>query len=216
MTATVKAAVIVTEFHKAIAAAIGKADKAATTLAGTIRHEIGKRYGDTMPMYLEYMADQIALDNLAKAKGLADNQHYRKVYAKFINEMYGALPVSLAEDAAKKRAQREREFTPEQRVAAAEAEAKAKRAGKKDHEVVALAAEAARKAKGKKQEQPGAPAGEVKDQAPSADESIEQMIARIGVAATLQAVAKILKSEAATKLQAKTLESIAAAVGKAA
>ena len=217
MAATIKAAVVVTDFHRAIASAIGKADKAAVTLSATIKAEITKRYGGTMPVYLEYMADQIALDNLAKAKGLTDNQHYRKVYAKFVNELYGALPISLAEDAAKKRAQREREFSPAQHAAAAKATAEAKAANRQPHEIAALAAAAAAKAKVTKQATAGAPAGQPKEQAPSASESLEQLISRVGVPAALEAISHILAAERATATAAKTLATIAKQVsGKAA
>ena len=217
MAATIKASIVVTEFHRAIAAAIGKADKAQATLAGSVKHAIGTRYGAIMPTYLEYMADQLALDNLAKAKGLADNQHYRKVYAKFVNEIYGALPISLAEDAAKKRAQRERDFSPAQHAAAAKATTEAKAAGRQPHEIAALAAAAAAKAKATKQATAGAPAGQPKEQAPSAAESLEQLIARVGVPAALEAISNILAAERKTATAAKTLATIAKQVsGKAA
>lgn len=217
MATTIKQAVVITTFHKAIADAITKGDKAALTMAASIRAAITTRYGGIMPTHAEYSADQDALGQLAKARKLADNQHYRKVYAKAINEIYGALPIALTDEANKKRAQREKEWGTDQRVAALAAEADAKKAGKKDHEIAALRAAAAADAKPKKQATAGAPAGQPKDQAPSATESLEQMIARVGVPAALEAISHILESEVATRTAAKTLATIAKQVsGKAA
>lgn len=202
---------VVTDFHKAIVAAVDKRDRAATSFVDSVRTAITQRYGDTMPTHAEYTNDQEALLMLAKAKKLADNQHYRKVFAKAVKDIYGALPISLAPEAVTKRRQRQGALSPEQRLA--DAEVRAANKGKPEHVVESLAAAAIAEAKGKKQPAAGAPAGVPKDQAPSAAESIEQMIARIGVAATLQAVAKILKAEAATATQAKTLDAIAKQVG---
>jgi transcriptional antiterminator len=213
MTANKATLVIVTEFHKSLVTAITQGERAVSTTRAKIESLITTRYGKIMPTFAEYGEDQLALDQLAKAKHLADNQHYRKLYSRFVVEIYGALPVSMDEAASKKRAQRLVAADPTARANYEAARQAAK--GKPEHEIEALAQHALKATrKQAKQTSAGAPAGEPKPQAPSLAESVEQFIARVGPIQVLAALSHILESDKSTKLDAKTLAAVAAKLGK--
>ena len=207
--------VIVTEFHKSIVTAITQGERAVSTTRAKIEDLIKVRYGAIMPTFPEYSEDQLALDQLAKARKLADNQHYRKLYAKFVVDIYGALPVSMDDAASKKRAQRLVAADPTARANYEQMRQAAVKDGKPEHEIEALAQHALKSTrKQAKQDSAGAPAGEPKPQAPSLTESVEQFIARVGPIQVLAALSHILESDKSTKLDAKTLAAVAAKLGK--
>lgn len=207
-------AVVVSTFHRDFCKAIDAGVRATNKMRDTVIQLVKGRYAETMPVYGEYDADQQAFALLAKERKLADNQYYRKLYAGVITELYGALPVSLADDAAKKRTQRLKAAPAYQQAAYHAAIAENK--DKPEHVREALALHAVKQAK-KPAGQPtaGAPKDTPKPQAPSPAESLEQLVARYGLPETLELVAKILASEKATQIKAKTLCAIAAELRQA-
>ena len=139
------------------------------------------QYGSTAPTWEQFRADRAALKILAEFKGLVDDQHVRKPYNAAIIELYGALPVSMSEAAVAKRASR-----PVHDKAAAKA-------------AIEAATAAAR----------GAKKGETGERNESVPETIEQFIAKHGLAAVLQATARILAEKRESKLDATTLQAVA-------
>lgn len=157
--------------------------KAVESNRATMRRMLLDQYGSKAPTYEQFRADRAALRILAEFKGLVDDQHVRKPYNAAVIELYGALPVSMSEAAIAKRAQRPAQ--PADKAAAKKA--------------IAEATAAAR----------GAKAGEVAERNPSAAETVEQFIAKFGLANVLQATARILAEKRESKLDATTLQAVA-------
>lgn len=210
--AVATASVQTTDYHKSIINALQAGKKASETMQQKLEALIRSKYGDCMPTIVQYTADQSALKLLADQRGLADNQWVRKPYALAVRAVYGALPVSTGQDAEGKRLSR---YAPAQKAAffakldelqAVDTENKSMRP---HHVYQALAHEHAQGVKTpKSQPTVGAPAGVVKDQEPSKQESISQFIARVGTHAVLAELIKILEADKTTKTQAATLAAI--------
>lgn len=171
------------QFHIDVFAAVTTYDnvvgKAATTLASRLESLITKQYGEVAPTFEQFQTDRKALAVMAKAKGLASDQHVRKPYNKVILALYGALPVSMAPSAVAMRAKRD----------AAPKKIKVK---------------------------VGAVKGETSKRVTSDKETVEQLVARVGVFAVLDACAKILAAEPATKNEAGVIRTLTAAAKQAA
>jgi len=88
-----KAPLEILPFHKAVIAACTKGAKAQQTMREAIGALIKSRY-KAFPTYAQYRADQDALAELSKGKGLMDNQYARKAYAGAMHDVYGALPLT--------------------------------------------------------------------------------------------------------------------------
>lgn len=200
-TAARTAPVAMLAFHNEVFAIARTGHNAGLTMAKKMQALLVARYGKALidntdtehwgkpcaaggPSYEAYRNDQAALAELAKQKGLTDNQWVRKPYAAAVKALYGALPVAMTAEAIQKRAQRE-----------------ANEAAKK-------AADAAAKA--------GAPKGETTERAPSESETLEQLIARVGVFQALDACVRILGSESMTKPQAMHIAAMVKAAKAAA
>lgn len=183
-TSTKATPVIVLDFHKDVLTIARTGHNAQNTMARKMADLLVSRYGKPTstlevdgfgkpgavggPSYESYRNDQAALKQLAADKGLADNQWVRKPYAAAVKALYGALPVALTAEAIQKRAQRDADNA----LKAANAQAAAQKAG--------------------------AEKGETTDRQPSAQETIEQIVARIGVFECLDACVKILQSDKTT------------------
>ena len=162
-------ALVITSFHKSVGAAISKSASAQITLAATLGKLIQAQYLGKSPSFEQYRNDQAALAEIAKERGLVDNQYYRKAYAGAIKAAFGEVPVSM--DAA------------------------------------AVAKRLARGVKAKA----GAKKGDTVARKPAQSETIEQLIARIGVFKVLESCAKLLEADDSTKEAAKALKAIKAA-----
>lgn len=158
--------------------------KAVESQRATMRKLLLDQYGSTCPTYEQFRADRAALRILAELRGLVDDQWVRKPYNAAVVELYGALPVSMSEAAIAKRVQRP---------------VVDKAAAKKAVDEANAAAQEAR----------GAKKGETAERDPSAAETIEQMIAKFGLAKVLQATARILAEKRESKLDATTLQAVA-------
>jgi hypothetical protein len=101
-----KPVVVTSDYHHALFAAAVTAQRATTTMHNRMLALLTSKYGTVSPTYLQYVADQDALRELSKAKGLKDAQWVRKPYAKAVKELYKALPVSMTQEAIDKRAAR--------------------------------------------------------------------------------------------------------------
>ena len=144
-------------------------------------------YGDTGPSFEQYRKLQEALKLQALDAGFT-GQAMRKHCAKAVKGLYGELPVSSDAAAIAKRAQRIKN-------------AKVTRdEGKADIGGDTL---------------PGNTSPEARRN-PGPKETIEQFIARVGVTATLNALAKILETDSQTKLDAIALRAMVEHVAKAA
>jgi hypothetical protein len=168
-------ALVITSFHKDVFNAANACAKAQITLGAKLATLIAKQYPSKSPSFEQYRADQSALAELCKEKGLVDNQYYRKAYAVAIKLAFNEVPVSMD--------------------AAAIAKRKARDAKK------------AADTKGKS----GAVKGDTSKRAPSVSETVEQMIARVGVFKVLEMCANILDADESTKTAAKALKGIKAA-----
>lgn len=100
-------ALVITSFHKNVASAIATSAKAQVTLAAKLGSLIGAQYPKASPSFEQYRADQAALAELAKERGLVDNQYYRKAYAGAIKAAFGEVPVSMDAAAVAKRKARD-------------------------------------------------------------------------------------------------------------
>lgn len=200
-TAARTAPIAMLPFHNEVFAIARTGHNAGLTMAKKMQALLISRYGEALidssdkdnwgrpcaaggPTFEQYRNDQQCLAEIAKEKGLTDNQWVRKPYAAAVKALYGALPVAMTAEAIQKRAQRE-----------------ANEAAKKAH------AEAAKA---------GAPKGETTERAPSAGETIEQVIARLGVFQALDACVRILSSEEMTKAQAQHIAAMVKAAKQAA
>lgn len=145
-------------------------------------------YGEAGPTFEQYRKLQEALKLQALDAGFT-GQAMRKHCAKAVKGLYGALPESTDAAAIAKRAQRVKN------AAKARAEKKSSDAGG------------------------GTLAGNVSPEArrnPGPQETIEQFIARVGIAATLNALAKILETDSQTKLDAIAIRAMVGHVAKVA
>jgi hypothetical protein len=165
-----------------------KVSKAQDNMQTVLKTALAMQYGDTAPTYKQFQADRAALKVLALEKGLVDDQYIRKAYNGAINGLYGALPVAMTEAAVAMREMREK--------MAAELRAK--------QEAALLAGTPVPKTL----KTVGAPKGETIERNPNAGETIEQLIARVGIFATLNALTKILKTARETELDAKALQAM--------
>lgn len=145
-------------------------------------------YGEAGPTFKQYRKLQEALKLQALYAGFT-GQAMRKHCAKAIKGLYGALPESADPAAQAKRAQRLRN------AAKARIEKKSSDAGG-DTLAGNVSPEARRN--------------------PGPQETIEQFIARVGITATLNALAKILETDSQTKLDAIAIRAMVGHVAKAA
>ncbi|MDE3023881.1 MAG: hypothetical protein KGI54_18850, partial [Pseudomonadota bacterium] len=145
-------------------------------------------YGEAGPTFEQYRKLQEALKLQSLDAGFT-GQAMRKHCAKAVKGLYGALPESTDAAAIAKRAQRVKN------AAKARAEKRSSDAGG-DTLAGNVSPEARRN--------------------PGPQETIEQFIARVGVTATLNALAKILETDSQTKLDAIAIRAMVAHVAKAA
>lgn len=188
-------------FHSEVFAIARTGHNAGLTMAKKMQALLISRYGEALidssdkdnwgrpcaaggPTFEQYRNDQQCLAELAKSKGLTDNQWVRKPYAAAVKALYGALPVAMTAEAIQKRAQRE-----------------ANEAARKANEAAKTA---------------GAPKGETTERVPSEGETIEQVIARLGVFQALDACVRILNAESSTKVQAAHMAAMVKAAKQAA
>ncbi|WP_322037965.1 hypothetical protein [Burkholderia cenocepacia] len=197
-------------FHKSAFDICAAARKAEQTMHTKLCALLASRYGDAMPTFAQYRADHDALAELAKAKGLADNQWVRKPYAAAVIATYGALPVSMDAASVTKRAQRLAELEPQAQKAYADAKQAAIDAGKPAPVAEAIAQHAVKTSKKAATPSAGAPKGETQVHPVSASETIEQFVARVGIFTVLDACTALLAAERKTALQAKTLTALSA------
>lgn len=101
-----KAPVEVLPFHKDAFAIAQTGRRASETMAKKMEALLTSRYGETAPTFEQYKADRAALRELAKQKGLADDQWVRKPFCAAIVKLYGKLPESQSPEALRKAAER--------------------------------------------------------------------------------------------------------------
>lgn len=113
------ATIVLTAFQRAVFDVAfteqARINKAEETMLDKMTALIKAQYGETMPSYKQFRADRAALQVLALAAGLVDDQWVRKPYNAAIHRLYGALPVSDS-PAAKAKAEaraKAREANPE-------------------------------------------------------------------------------------------------------
>lgn len=96
-------AVEITAYHKALYAAADGARKATVKALDAVKALLESKYGKTAPTYEQFRADRSALREIAKGKGLADDQWLRKPYNAAVTALYGALPEAQTAAAIAKR-----------------------------------------------------------------------------------------------------------------
>jgi hypothetical protein len=196
--AVAKKGLEVTTFHKDVFATIDTARKATNKAGDTMRSKLANllrsKYGATMPTYEQFRADRAALKELATQKGLADDQWVRKPYNAAVHLLYGALPEAQTAAAIAKRKLREAE------------------AANKPSGATGVSKGTAKPEAGKA----GAQKGETAPRNPSADETIEQYIARVGLWKVMDACARLLNADKSSTLDAKAMQAIVKKYAKAA
>lgn len=90
---TITSALVITTFHRDLFNAQVAGMKATGTMQAKLAALIASKY-TVAPTFEQYRADQAALAEIAKEKGLKDNQWVRKPYALAVKAAFGALPVS--------------------------------------------------------------------------------------------------------------------------
>lgn len=101
-----KSPIVATQFHKDVFAAVMTATKAGETLFTRLTALLTNKYGEVAPTYEQFRGDHAMLNQLAKDRGLKDNQFGRKAFNNAIKSLYNELPVSQSAEAIAKRAQR--------------------------------------------------------------------------------------------------------------
>lgn len=183
----VSKAIEVSAFHKDVYAAINTArtavDKAQGSMQQKLANLLRSKYGAVMPTFEQFRADRAALKELAKQKGLSDDQWLRKPYNAAVHLLYGALPEAQTAAAIAKRALR---------AANEAAGITPVKDGKKDTPA----------------NKPGAPKGETAPRNPSNEETIEQYIARVGLWQVMDACARLLNADKSSTTDAKAVQAI--------
>lgn len=183
----------VSAFHRDVFGILSRAHTSALTTAQKMAQLLATKYGKPVvtkdangadklsggPTFEQYRADQSALREIASERKLKDAQWLRKSYARAVRETYGALPESQSAEAIAKRAQR------------AAQEAAAKQGANNPPAAHA-----------------GAPAGETQNRAPSPSETMESLVARCGMFNLGFALARVMESDASTKVQALHLRKV--------
>jgi hypothetical protein len=171
------------------------------------------KHGKDLPTFAEYSNDCDALTQLVRDKGLSEqSDHYHRAYRDTLIELYGALPVSMETEARRKYLDR---ITTEQRTVYDKALSEAKAAGKPEAAATALAVRAVKTGKSKpKQDNPGAPKDEPKAQVRPVDESVEQLVARVGMFPLLDAIVRTLNAETRTATKGKALAQLTAQLAR--
>jgi hypothetical protein len=207
-TAVEKAAIVITPFHNDMFAILNTGLKASKTMHSKLLALVKTKHS-ALPTFEAYSLDCDALAQLVRDKGLsAESDHFHKAYRAALVELFGAIPVSMANEARRKYDDR---LTPEQKTVYDKALSEAQAAKEPAHAAVAKAVRAVKTAKSQKvQDTAGAPKGEVKDQKVSKDESIEQLVARVGMFPLLDAIVKTLNAVKATQGKAKALAQLTA------
>lgn len=186
--AVAKKGIVIAPFHKDVYGVIDTARKATDKATGTMQQKLAdllrSKYGATMPTFEQFRGDRAALKELASQKGLADDQWVRKPYNAAVHLLYGALPEAQSAAAIAKR-----------KVRDAEAAAK-------------LAAGIKTGTAGADKGKAGAEKSKPSERAPSADETIEQYIARVGLWQVMDACARLLNADKSTASEAKVLQPI--------
>jgi hypothetical protein len=190
----------VTAFHKDVYAAINTArtavDKAQGTMQQKLANLLRSKYAAVMPTFEQFRADRAALKELAKQKGLADDQWLRKPYNAAVHLLYGALPEAQTAAAIAKRKLREAN------------EAAGITTVKDGKKVAAKPAVSGAK--------PGAIKGNTTQRVADESETIEQYIARVGLWKVMDACARLLNADQSTSEAAKVLQPIVKKYAKAA
>lgn len=196
-------ALVISTFHKDVFRTIDTqrlaVDKATNTMTAKLGALIASKYGNVLPSYAQFRADHDALSELAKEKGLVDNQWVRKPYNAAMNAIFGKLPESLSGSALAKRALREKE------AVAALAKLNAQRVAKGDAPLDKMPKKVAAPAKPGKD---GMPKGTVPERTTSPAETIEQYIARVGLWQVMDACARMLNADKSTFDVANVLQPI--------
>jgi hypothetical protein len=144
----------------------------------------GKETRSGGPTFEQYKADRRALAQLAKDKGLTNDQWVRKPYNAALTALYGKIPEAQTPEALRKAAERK------------------------------IAQEAIAKARESAAAPAGAPKGETNDRQPTEAEQIDSLVTRIGLIKTADAIVRILKADKRTEAQAMHLEKMLAKVAE--
>jgi hypothetical protein len=97
----------VTAFHRDVFKAAEAGRKAGETMLQKMVALLRSKYAAVAPTFEQYRADQKALAEIAKERGLTDNQWVRKPFALAVKTLYGALPEAQTAAAMAKRKLRE-------------------------------------------------------------------------------------------------------------
>lgn len=213
LNAVAAATAVIPSHIRTIIDAVAKHDKAVVTLANKIKHQIESAHGETMPTHAVYAADLKALDLCAQQKGLTSGAHYARLYREAFESVYGALPVVLTGEAARKRNDRMKALGTAVTAVHEKALREAVESGKPDHWAEAIAAHAAgvaaKQVKTPKVRTDATVDAKISAPTRTADESAEQVVTRLGMAAVLSACARILSANKADATKAKTLLALA-------
>ena len=194
---------VITAFHKDAYAIINTQRVAVDKAQGTMQTKLGalivSKYGTTAPTYAQFRADRDALKELAKEKGLADDQWLRKPFNAAIIAIFGKLPEAMTAAAIAKRAVR---AAADAKVAQELAKVNADRAASGMAPLAVLRKGTAKPDAGKA----GAPKGETTQRVASESETIEQYIARVGLWKVMDACARVLNADKSTQDVAKAIQ----------
>lgn len=202
-----EAVVTVTAFHTALFDVMKTGLNAKTLMVKKVAALVVSKYAKTMPTFEQYANDQKALTKIATDKGLSEsNEWYQRWFRESVITLYGAAPVSMDKGARDKYLGR---LDDGKKAVYDKALSEAIAENKPEPVATALAVQAAKKsAKQVVQATAGAPKGEKKDQAPSEDERIEQLITSLGMFKTIDAIVRILRANEETADKAKALNSL--------
>jgi hypothetical protein len=211
-------AVTISAYHSTLHAALTDKRRVDESAKAAVYRVVAEHY-KASPTYDEYASDQKAL----KAQCLIEDgsyPYYREQYAGAIMSLFKALPASKSPEALKKAAQRKLKKQKEQQAMIDAG----LRKEPKDFARVDYAAEIADDGKSifipgstladnavfVAPSNAGAPKGQTQDHPVSVAESVEQMIARVGIFEVIEGLTRVLAVDKSTELPAKALAAIAA------
>lgn len=208
-----KPAIVISAYHNDAFSILHTGLKGKETMTKKLDALIRSKYADAMPGYDAYCNDLDALSKLLRDRGLsASSNHFSVTYRERITAIYGAIPVSMEGEARRKYQDR---LSSEQKSAYDKAFQVALAEKKPEPVATALAVRAVKVGKAQKvQTAAGAPAGATQQHPVSKEETLEQLVARIGMFPLLDAIVNTLNVEKATQGKAKALAQLRAQLAR--
>lgn len=205
--------VVIRDVDTAIFLALENGLNSKEAMIKDVKARLTAEHGERMPSFAQYSGYTDALSQQIRDKGYSkSSNHFHVTFRECFTQLFGAIPVSMDDDARRKylgRLELNERVLYDKALAAAKAE-------KKPVDVqTALAVRAVKTAKKQpKQTTAGAPKGETQEHPTNEKETIEQIIVRYGMFKILDGIVRTLNEKESTKGKAKALASLTAQLAR--